>query len=330
MPETRVAEFSLDDIRAAHARIRDKINRTPVLGSQTLDSRAGGSLFFKCENFQKIGAFKARGATNAIFQMSDAEAKSGVATHSSGNHAAAVARAAKLRGIPAYIVMPHNVPKAKQESVRRYGAIVQFCEPTLAAREAGVEKIMAETGAQLVHPFNDYRVMAGQGTAALELLEDQPQLDMVLAPIGGGGLLSGTATAAKGMRPGIHAPGIQVIGVEPEGADDAYRSFKTRTRLPMPNPQTIADGLRGSLGDKTYEVITSKVDDVVTVSEAAIVQSMRTIWEVLKIVVEPSGAVSYAAIVEGKVNVAGKRVGIIVSGGNLDLDVLPWQSGPGR
>jgi threonine dehydratase len=316
-----VAALSLDDIKAAHARIRDKINRTPVLTSETLDGRAGGSLFFKCENFQKVGAFKARGATNAIFQLTDAEAKGGVATHSSGNHAAAVARAAKLRGIPAYIVMPHNVPKAKQESVRRYGAIVQLCEPTLAAREAGVAKVIAETGAQLVHPFNDYRVMAGQGTATLELLEDQPQLDIVLAPIGGGGLLSGTATAAKGIK-----PGIQVIGVEPAGADDAYRSFKSRTRLPMPNPQTIADGLRGSLGDKTYDVIISTVDDVVTVSESSIVQAMRLMWEVLKVIVEPSGAVAYAAIVEGKVNVAGKRVGIIVSGGNLDLDSLPWQS----
>jgi threonine dehydratase len=318
-----VAELSIDDIRAAHARIRDKIHRTPVLSSQTLDSRAGGSLFFKCENLQKIGAFKARGATNAIFQIPDAEAKKGVATHSSGNHAAAVARAAKLRGIPAYIVMPHIVPKAKRESVLRYGAKVELCEPTLAAREAGVAKVIAETGAQLVHPFNDYRVMAGQGTATLELLEDQPELDLVLAPIGGGGLLSGTAVAAKGIK-----PGIQVIGVEPAGADDAYRSFKSRTRLPMPNPQTIADGLRGSLGDKTYEVITSTVDDVVTVSEEAIVQAMRLMWEVLKIVVEPSGAVAYAAIFEGKIDVAGKRVGIIVSGGNLDLDQLPWQTSP--
>jgi threonine dehydratase len=219
--------------------------------------------------------------------------------------------------------MPHIVPKAKQASVHRYGAIVQLCEPTLAAREAGVQKVIAETGAQLVHPFNDYRVMAGQGTATLELLEDQPELDLVLAPIGGGGLLSGTAVAAKGVK-----PGIQVIGVEPAGADDAYRSFKTRTRVPMPNPQTIADGLRGSLGDKTYDVITSTVDDVVTVSEEAIVRAMRMMWEVLKIVVEPSGAVAYAAIVEGKVNLAGRRVGIIVSGGNLDLDQLPWQASP--
>jgi threonine dehydratase len=317
-----VAELTLDDIRQAHARIRDKIYRTPVLTSETLDRQSGASLFFKCENFQKVGAFKARGATNAIFQLSDAEAKGGVATHSSGNHAAAVSRAAKLRGIPAYIVMPHNAPKAKQESVRRYGAKLEFCEPTLAAREAGVARVMAETGAQLVHPYNDYRVMAGQGTATLELLEEKPQLDMILCPIGGGGLLSGTATAAKGLK-----PGIRVIGVEPAGADDAYRSFKSRTRLPMPNPQTIADGLRGALGDKTFDVITSTVDEVVTVSEGAIVQAMRTIWEVMKIVIEPSAAVAYAAVVEGKVAVTGKRVGLLVTGGNLDLDALPWSSG---
>lgn len=316
-----MTELSLSLIREAHARIRDRINRTPVMTSETLDGQAGGALFFKCENFQKIGAFKARGATNAIFQMSAEEAKGGVATHSSGNHAAAVARAARLRGIPAYIVMPHNVPKAKQESVHRYGAKIEFCEPTITAREATTARVMAQTGAQLVHPFNDVRVMAGQGTAALELLEDRPQLDLILCPIGGGGLISGTVTAAKGMK-----PGIRVVGVEPAGADDAYRSFKSGAIVPMPNPRTIADGLRGALGDKTFAIIRRDVDDVVTVSEAAIVQAMRTIWEVMKIVVEPSAAVPYAAILERKVDVTGKRVGIIVSGGNLDLDSLPWMN----
>ena len=313
--------LGLQDIRDAHARIRDKINRTPVLTSSTLDAQCGGSLFFKCENFQKIGAFKARGATNAIFLLSDAEAKRGVVTHSSGNHAAAVARAAKLRGIPAYIVMPHNVPKAKQDSVRRYEAKVEFCEPTIVAREAAAARIMSETGAQLIHPFNDYRVMAGQGTAALELMEDQSQIDLVLCPIGGGGLISGTATAAKGLK-----PGIRVIGVEPAGADDAYRSFKSGAIVPMTAPRTIADGLRGTLGDKTFAEIREKVDDVVTVSEAAICSAMRSIWEVLKIVVEPSAAVPYAAIVENRISVAGKRVGVILTGGNLDLDALPWFS----
>ena len=313
--------LALKDIRDAHARIRDKINRTPVLTSETLNARCGGSLFFKCENFQKIGAFKARGATNAIFLLSDDEARRGVVTHSSGNHAAAVARAAKLRGIPAYIVMPHNVPKAKQDSVRRYGAKIELCEPTIVAREAAAARIVSETGAQLIHPFNDYRVMAGQGTAALELMEDRPEIDLVLCPIGGGGLISGTATAAKGLK-----PGIRVIGVEPAGADDAYRSFRSGAIVPMTAPHTIADGLRGTLGDKTFAEIREKVDDVVTVSEAAIVAAMRSIWEVLKIVVEPSGAVAYAAIVENRISVAGKRVGLIVTGGNLDLDALPWFS----
>ncbi len=313
--------LALKDVRDAHTRIRDKIHRTPVLTSETLNARCGGSLFFKCENFQKIGAFKVRGATNAIFLLSDEEAKRGVVTHSSGNHAAAVARAAKLRGISAYIVMPHNVPKAKQDSVRRYGATIEFCEPTIAAREAGAARIVAETGAQLIHPFNDYRVMAGQGTAALELLEDRPELDLVLCPIGGGGLISGTATAAKGLR-----PGIRVIGVEPAGADDAYRSFRSGTIVPMTAPRTIADGLRGTLGDKTFAEIRQNVDDVVTVSEAAIVSAMRAMWEVLKIVVEPSAAVAYAAILENRVRVTGKRVGLIVTGGNLDLDALPWFS----
>jgi threonine dehydratase len=316
-----VTELTLGLIREAHARIRDKINRTPVLTSETLDAQAGGALFFKCENFQKIGAFKARGATNAVFLIPDQDARHGVATHSSGNHAAAVARAAKLRGIPAYIVMPHNVPQAKQSSVRRYGATVEHCEPTLAAREAAAARIVGETGAQLVHPFNDYRVMAGQGTAALELLEDYPDLDVVMSPIGGGGLLSGTAVAAKGLK-----PSIRVIGVEPAGADDAYQSFKTGTRTPMPNPRTIADGLRGALGDKTFAVIRENVDDVVTVSEDAIVQAMRMIWEVMKIVIEPSAAVPYAAILERKIDITGQRVGIIVSGGNLDLDSLPWSA----
>jgi threonine dehydratase len=313
--------LALTDIRDAHARIRDKINRTPVLTSETLDAQSGGSLFFKCENFQKVGAFKARGAINAVFLLSDEDARRGVVTHSSGNHAAAVARAAKLRGIPAYIVMPHNVPKAKQSSVRRYGAQIEFCEPTITAREAGAARIIRETGAQLIHPFNDFSVMAGQGTAALELMEERPDIELVLCPIGGGGLISGTATAAKGLK-----PGVRVIGVEPAGADDAYRSFRSGAIVPMSAPRTIADGLRGMLGDKTFAEIRANVDDVVTVSEAAIVSAMRSIWEVLKIVVEPSAAVPYAAIIENRISVADKHVGLILTGGNLDLDALPWFS----
>ncbi len=314
-----MADLTLELIRAARERIRDKINRTPVLTSEVLDGLAGAQLFFKAENLQQIGAFKARGATNAVFMLSDAEAARGVVTHSSGNHAAALARAARLRGIPAYIVMPTNVPKAKQVSVQRLGAKITFCEPTVPAREAATAKLLAETGAELVHPYNDLRVMAGQGTATLELLEDAPDLDVVMCPIGGGGLVSGTAVAAKGVK-----PGIRVIAVEPAGADDAYRSFKAGKIVSDGTPHTIADGLRGRLGDKTFREIREHVDDIVTVSEGAIVQAMRTLWEALKIVVEPSGAVPYAAVIEHKLDVTGKRVGIILTGGNLDLDSLPW------
>ncbi|HEX7011636.1 MAG TPA: pyridoxal-phosphate dependent enzyme [Steroidobacteraceae bacterium] len=311
--------LSFAAIREAHERIRDKIHRTPVMTSQTLSAAAGGQLHFKCENLQKIGAFKARGATNAVLLLPEAAASRGVATHSSGNHAAAVARAAKLRGIRAHIVMPHNAPKAKQASVRRYGGEIIFCEPTLEAREAAAREIIERTGATLIHPFDNLDVMAGQGTAAIELLEEVADLDIVLAPVGGGGLLSGTAVAAKTLK-----PSIKVIGTEPAGADDAARSFKAGRRIPLERANTIADGLRTSLSERTFREIHSWADDIVTVSEDAIVQAMRTIWEVMKIIVEPSAAVPYAAIVEGKVDVAGRRVGIILSGGNLDLDALPW------
>ena len=311
---------TLADIRAAHARIRDKINRTPVLTSSTLDALGGARLFFKCENFQKIGAFKARGATNAVFALSPEEAARGVATHSSGNHGAALARAARLRGIVAHIVMPENTSKPKIESVRRQGGRITFCAANATAREATVARVVAETGATLIHPFNDHRVIAGQGTAVLELLEEVPDLDLVIVPVGGGGLLSGTAIAAKGLR-----PGIRVIAAEPEAADDAARSFRSGRIEPQEQTTTIADGLRTSLGDKTFPIIRGQVDEIVTVSEAGIVAAMRQIWEVMKIIVEPSGAVPYAAVRENKIAVAGRRVGLIVSGGNLDLDRLPWQ-----
>jgi threonine dehydratase len=313
------ATLTLADIRAAHARIADKIHRTPVLTSATLDALCGAQLFFKCENFQKIGAFKARGATNAVFALTDAEATNGVATHSSGNHAAALARAARLRGIPAHIVMPSNAPKTKIESVRRNGGIIVFCEPTLVAREAACAKIIAETAARLVHPFDDYAVMAGQGTATLELLEQAPDLDLIIVPVGGGGLLCGTAVAAKGAR-----PGIRVIAAEPAGADDAARSVAAGRLIPLEQAATIADGLRTSLSARTFPLIQQQVDGIVTVSEESIVAAMRRIWEVLKIIIEPSCAVPYAAIMEGKIDVSGKRVGIILTGGNVDLDALPW------
>ena len=311
--------LTLADIRAAHARIADKIHRTPVLTSATLDALCGAQLFFKCENFQKIGAFKARGATNAVFALTEAEAANGVATHSSGNHAAALARAARLRGIPAHIVMPSNAPKTKIESVRRNGGFIVFCEPTLLAREAACAKIIAETGARLVHPFDDYAVMAGQGTATLELLEQAPDLDLIIVPVGGGGLLCGTAVAAKGAR-----PGIRVIAAEPAGADDAARSVAAGRLIPLEQAATIADGLRTSLSARTFPLIQQHVDGIVTVSEESIVAAMRRIWDVLKIIIEPSCAVPYAAILEQKIDVSGKRVGIILTGGNVDLDALPW------
>ncbi|HEX3951067.1 MAG TPA: pyridoxal-phosphate dependent enzyme [Steroidobacteraceae bacterium] len=307
-------------IREAHVRIRDKIHRTPVMTSGVLDEMAGNRLYFKCENLQKVGAFKARGATNAVFLLSDAEAAKGVVTHSSGNHAAALARAARLRGIPAFIVMPSNSPQAKQAAVRRYGGEIVLCEPTLAARESTARQVMERTGAAFIHPYNDLRVMAGQGTTAIELLEDVPDLDVILCPVGGGGQLSGIAVAAKDLR-----PGIRVLGVEPAGADDAARSLRAGRIIPMLEPRTIADGLKTSLGERPFAEILRLVEDIVTVREESIVQAMRRIWEVMKLIVEASGAVSYAAIVDGKISASGARVGIILSGGNLDLDRLPWQ-----
>lgn len=312
--------LTVDDIRGAYACIRDKINATPVLRSESLDALAEAELFFKCENLQKAGSFKARGATCAVFSLSDDEARRGVVTHSAGNHGAALARAAQLRGVPAYIVMPNNAPKAKVDSVRRYGGEVVFCEPTLEAREQTAAEVIGRSNAVFIHPYDDLRVMAGQGTAALELLEEVPDLDILLAPVGGGGLLSGVSTAAKGLM-----PRIQVIAVEPAAADDAARSFTAGHIIPSVHPKTIADGLLTSLSDRTFTEIREHVDDIVTVSEQGIVRAMRLIWEVMKVIVEPSGAVSYAGIVEDRVDVKGKRVGLILSGGNLDLDKLPWQ-----
>jgi threonine dehydratase len=313
--------LTMQSIREAHERIRDKIHRTPVMTSEVLDALAGNRLFFKCENLQKVGAFKARGATNAVFLLTETEAAKGVVTHSSGNHAAALARAARLRGIPAFIVMPSNSPQAKQAAVRRYGGDVVLCEPTLAAREATARQVMERTGAVFIHPYDDLRVMAGQGTTAIELLEDVPGLDMILCPVGGGGQLSGIAVAAKDIK-----PAVRVIGVEPAGADDAARSLKAGHIIPMLEPRTIADGLKTSLGEKPFAEIKRLVDDIVTVREESIVQAMRQILEVMKLLVEPSGAVSYAAIIERRIAASGLNIGIILSGGNLDLNRLPWQS----
>ena len=308
-------------IEDARERIAGKVNITPVLTSSTLDGLSGARLFFKCENFQKGGAFKARGATNAVFSLSESVARRGVATHSSGNHAGALARAAALRGIRAYVVMPDNTPQAKRDAVARYGAEVTWCAPTQAARESTVRQVLAATGATLIHPYDDLLVMAGQATAAVELLSAVPDLEVLLCPVSGGGLLSGTAVAAKTLK-----PGIRVIGVEPAGADDAARSLHAGRIVPVDHPNTIADGLRATVGERPFAEIRRLVEDITTVTDAAIVRAMRQLWEVMKIVVEPSGAVPYAALLDAPPALRGRRIGIIISGGNLDLDHLPWSA----
>lgn len=310
----------LSAIRTAAARIRPYAHRTPVMTCASLDTQVGAQLFLKCENLQKVGAFKFRGAANAVFSLSDTEAARGVVAHSSGNHAQALALAARLRGIPAYIVMPDNAPAVKKAAVAGYGGQITFCAPTLAAREATQAAVVAATGATVVHPYNDVRVIAGQGTATLELLEDVPDLDVILAPVGGGGLLSGTAIAATELSPNIRA-----IGVEPAGADDATRSLAAGSIIPSLQPQTIADGLLTSLGDLTFPIIRDRVEQIVTVSEEAIVAAMKFIWERAKLIVEPSAAVPIAALWEQRVDLSGLRVGVILSGGNVDLGRLPWQ-----
>ena len=307
-------------IEQARARIADKVSVTPVLTSASLDAASGARLYFKCENLQKCGAFKARGATNAVFALSPEEAPRGVATHSSGNHAAALARAARLRGIRATVVMPQGSAAAKSAAVVRYGGEITWCAPTLAAREATLREVLDATGAIAVHPYDDLIVMAGQATAAAELLAQVPDLELILCPIGGGGLLAGTAFAATTLN-----PALRVIGVEPSGADDAARSFRAGRILPNPNPATIADGLRATVGEQPFAEIRRRVADIVTVSDEAIVAAMRSLWEVLKVVVEPSGAVPYAALLGDRYpQLRGKRIGIILSGGNVDLDRLPW------
>lgn len=308
------------DIQIAAERIRPYAHRTPVLTCQSLDARVGAQVFLKCENLQKVGAFKFRGACNAVFALTEAQAGRGVATHSSGNHAQALALAARLRGIPAYIVMPANAPKVKQAAVAGYGGMITLCEPTLAAREATLAQVVAETGAEVVHPYNDGRVIAGQGTVALELLEDAPDLDVIIAPVGGGGLLSGVALATKAL-----SPRVRVIAGEPAGADDAFRSLAAGQIVPSVAPQTVADGLLTSLGSLTFPIIREHVEQVVTVSESAIIAAMHFVWERAKLVVEPSGATPVAVLWEGKIDLRGLRVGVILSGGNVDLTRLPWQ-----
>ncbi len=314
-------EPTIEDVRRAAERIRPYAHRTPVLTCGTLNVMCGAELFFKCENFQKAGVFKIRGAANTVFSLSEEEASKGVATHSSGNHGAALALAAGWRSIKAYVVMPKNAPQVKKDAVAGYGATIIYCEPTLEARERGLAEVVEREGAEFVHPYNDPRVIAGQGTAALELCEEIPYLDTVMTPVGGGGLLSGTAIAVRAT-----APKTQVIAAEPEMADDAYRSLRSGRIVPSQNPQTVADGLRTSLGELTFSIISRLVTDIVTVSEEAIVLAMRTIWERMKIVVEPSAAVPIGALLTKREAVPGARIGVILSGGNVDLSRLPWSS----
>jgi threonine dehydratase len=306
-------------IREAADRIAPHAHRTPVFTSRTMDGRFGASLFFKCENLQRVGAFKFRGAANAVFSLSEAEAARGVATHSSGNHAQALALAARLRGIRAHIVMPENSPAVKVEAVRGYGGRVVLCAATQAAREESLAAVVAETGACFVHPYDDPRVVAGQATCALELLGQAGPLDAILVPIGGGGLASGTLLTC-----GFTSPATAVYAVEPKGADDAFRSVRDGRLHASTDPRTIADGLCTSLGTLTFPIVKALVRAIVTVEEESIVAAMRLVWERMKLVVEPSAAVPLAALLEGKIPVTGKRVGVVLSGGNVDLGSLPW------
>lgn len=312
---------NLAAVREAAARIKGVVHRTPVMTSETFDLLSGRKLYFKCENLQKVGAFKYRGASNAVFKLSDTEAARGVVTHSSGNHAQALALAARVRGIPAYIVMPKTAPAVKKAAVEGYGGRVTLCEPNLAAREEAAAKLVAETGATLIPPFDHPDVIAGQGTAALELLEEVPDLDAIITPVGGGGLLAGCCVAARELK-----PDIRVFGAEPVGADDAARSKAAGEWLPQTSPNTIADGLLTSTGELTWPVIRDLVERVFTVTDDEIRAAMRLIWERMKLIVEPSGAVGAAVALSAafKSLAGANKVGVIFSGGNVSLDKLYW------
>ena len=310
---------SLSDIQSAHSRIKNFIHCTPVLTSRQLNRMFDCELYFKCENFQKVGAFKFRGATNAVLTLTDNKKKNGVVTHSSGNHAAALALAAGMNGVRAFIVMPENAPSVKKDAVAGYGAIITFCRPTLQSREETCMAIMEREGATLIHPYDNFNVICGQGTASLELLEEKPDLDIIVAPVGGGGLMSGTSTCAKGIN-----GNITVIGAEPLNANDAWKSFKTGILTPSVNPLTIADGLLTSLSELTFSIIKNNVDDILTASEESIISSMKLIWERMKIIIEPSSATVLAVIKENPGYFKGKKVGLIISGGNVDLTRLPF------
>lgn len=321
MPATSISHTpTLEDIRESHRLIQPLIHRTPVMTSTAINEMTGAELFFKCENFQKIGAFKMRGAANAASRLSPAQLQQGLATHSSGNHAQAVARSAQVMGVPAYIVMPENAPSVKVAATKGYGAEVIFCENTPAAREAKLEEVVAKTNAYFIHPFDNYNVIAGQATAAKELLEDvSSPLDMFLAPVGGGGLLSGMALSAHYL-----APNSKVIGTEPAEVDDAYRSFHSGTLQTNQTTNTIADGLRTPLSDKTLRIICDHVTEIFRVDEKAIIHAMCQVWERMKIIIEPSSAVPLAAVFSNPEYFKGKRLGIIVTGGNVDVKKLPF------
>ena len=312
---------SIDDIRAAAGRIKGVGHRTPILTSQTLDEMAGRKLFFKCENFQKVGAFKLRGGWNAISILSEENARNGVCTHSSGNHAQAVAFAAKKRGIPAYIVMPNNVTEVKLEAVKGYGANVILCEPTLESRNATLSNVQEETKSHLVHPFNDPDVIAGQGTAALEMIEEIDTLDAIIAPIGGGGLMSGTCISARNLL-----PDVKLFGAEPMGADDAYHSLKEGRIVPQTNPDTICDGLLTSLGELTWDILKDHLEAIYRVTDDEVINAMKLIWEEMEIIIEPSCATAVAAVLssEFKALEGLERVGVILTGGNIEKSKLPF------
>ena len=313
----------IEDIRRAAERIRPHVHRTPVLTSNTVNEISGAQVFFKCENLQKAGAFKARGATNAVFSLSNEQARRGVVTHSSGNHAAALALAAGRRGMPATVVMPDNASEIKKQAVAGYGARIVYCEPTFQAREEALAEIAERTQAAIVHAFDDARVIAGQGTAALELFGQVSEIHTVIAPVGGGGLLSGTALTARSLF-----PATRVFGAEPRNVDDAWQSLKSGRIMPVTGKTSIADGLLTALGTITFPIIRDHVTGIITVSEASIVEAMRLIWERLKLIIEPSAAVAVAALLAQPDEFEGRRVGIILSGGNVDLDKLPWVAGP--
>ena len=313
---------TLDDMLAAHQRVKPHIHRTPVLTSTFLNAHSGAQLFFKCENFQKAGVFKARGASNAVFGLSDEMLEKGVATHSSGNHALSLSYAAGRRGIPCHVVMPSTAPQAKKDAVKGYGGIITECEPSTSSRESVFARVQAETGAEFVHPYNDPRVIAGQGTCSAELIEQVENLDAVIAPIGGGGMVSGTCLTLSNL-----APDIKIYAAEPDQADDAARSFRAGHIIADDAPNTVADGLKVPLKDLTWHFVSNRVTDILTCSEQEIIDAMKLIWKRMKIVMEPSSAVPLACILKNKNVFAGKRVGVIITGGNVDLDLLPWLNG---